>query len=190
MPYYGTSGQFGAGMQNPQFGNWATQSPTPWAESWWKQADPTQAIAGAQNDVRRQMAGNFNSAANRLGAMGMTGRGGQSTPAANMLGGIATDASRQMAEIANKYTYDAANQEANRRQGAWDAGQNRELAWNTQRGNWQMQQQQNQQALAQDWWQRYYDAALKGGSQQWMQQWQTGGMPQYQQYMQATNPWL
>ena len=196
MAYFSSSGQFGAGMQNPKFGSWANQSPTPWAENWWQQADPSKAISAEQNDVRRQMNANFNNAANRMGAMGMlggrgtSGGGGSSTPYAGALGGIATDASRQMADIANKYQYQAASDEANRRAGAWDAGQNRELAWNTSRGNWAMQNQGQQNALAQDWWDKYYNAALQGGSPEWWQNWQTGGIPQMQQYMGAVNPWL
>ena len=189
MPYYSSSGQFGAGLMNPQFGSFAQQSPTPWAESWWQQTDPTKAIEGAQNDIKRQSAGMFNSAANRLGAMGMgSGRG---TPAQNAFGGIATDASRQMAEVANKYTYDAANQEANRRAGAWDAGQNRELAWNQQKGNWKMSAEQQQQALRADWWQRMQQALMAGGTPEYMAGWQTQNMPAANQYSKSLqNPWL
>lgn len=168
MPYYPTGGQFGAGRSNPQFGG------TPWQTDWWSAPDPTQAMQGPMNDVRRGAAGMFNSAANRLGQMGM-GSGGVIQDA---YGGIATDASRQMAEIGNKYAYGAQENEANRRltaqQGAadsWNQGQNRA--------------QQNNQ----DYWARMYDSMLRGGSTDYMNQWQSKQTPWAQQYMRSANPW-
>src|SRR3990167_8722182 len=138
MAYYSTGGQFGGGYQNPQFGQWAPQSPTPWNEDWWKQASPQAAISGAQNDIRRNMYGNFNAAANRLGASG----GLQGTPYKTALTRQANDSSRQMAEVANKYTYDAANQEANRRLSAWESGQGRQYGWASQQAGAQQETQQ------------------------------------------------
>jgi hypothetical protein len=119
----------------------------------------------------------FNSAANRLGAMGMGS--GAGSPAQNAFGSIATDASVQMADVANKYTYEASNQEANRRANAWDSGQNRQLSL----------QQQNS-ALQSDWWARMQQALMAGGSTGYMANWQNQNMPAANQYQQSMNPWL
>ena len=157
MAYFANSGQFGAGMQNPQY------QQSPWL------VDPTNAIQSGQNDIRRSMNQNMNNVASRLGAQGMIGASpGNSGVYAQQLGNVATDASRQMADVTNKYSYDAANQNANRFLTA----------------------QQQQQALLQDWWNRYYNSALQGGSQEWMQNWQSGGIGQAQQYAKSVNPWL
>jgi hypothetical protein len=157
MPFYGNSGQFGAGMQNPQY------QQSPWL------VDPTNAIQSGQNDIRRGMNQNMNNVASRLGAQGMIGANPTNSGVyAQQLGNVATDASKQMADVTNKYSYDAANQNANRFLSA----------------------QQQQQALQQDWWARYYDALKSGGSADYMQQWQNAGIPQAQQYAKATNPWL
>ena len=103
MAYFANSGQFGAGMQNPQY------QQSPWL------VDPTNAIQSGQNDIRRSMNQNMNNVASRLGAQGMIGASpGNSGVYAQQLGNVATDASRQMADVTNKYSYDAANQNANR----------------------------------------------------------------------------
>lgn len=179
MAYYPTGGQFGAGRSNPQFGG------TPWQTDWWQVPDPTQAMQGPMNDVRRQAASQFNSAANRLGQMGM-GQGGVIQDA---YGGISTDAARQMAEIGNKYAYGAAENEANRRltaqQGAadtWNQQQNRGLTWAQTQGGW------NQQNSA-DYWARQYDSMLRGGSTDYMNKWQQSQTPWAQSYARSANPW-
>ena len=179
MPMYGTQGQFGGGMQNPQFGQWASQAANPWEQPWWQQADPRAAIQGAQNDIVRGANDMFNRAGSYLGASGTQG----GTPWANKMGGIATDASRQMAESANRYTYEAANSEANRRAGAWDSSQNRQLSWNQQQSG-----QQNQQLS--DYWQRQYDAMLRGGSNEYMNKWQQQQTPWANAFAnQQPSPW-
>ena len=179
MAMFGTSGQFGSGQyQNPQM-------QSPWL------VDPTNAIQSGQNDIRRGMNQNMNNVAARLGASGMIGASpGNSGVYAQQLGNVATDASRQMADVTNKYSYDAANQNANRATDLYNQNSNRALQkWTTQ-GGWAMDTQAQAAALQSDWWNRYYDALKSGGSQQYMQQWQAGGIPQSQQYAKSINPWL
>lgn len=179
MPMYGTNGQFGGGYQNPQYGK------TPWEQSWWTPPDFTAAMQGAQNDITRGANSQFLKAAQYLGNSGMQG----GTPWSGTMGGIATDASRQMAEVGNRYAYEAQQQEANRRlqaqQGAansWGQGQQRQHEMNLAQGGW------NQQNM-QDYWNRQYDAALRGGSNDWMNQWQTAQTPWAQQYAQSFRNW-
>ena len=156
MAYFPSSGQFGGGFSNPNFGGPSQaalyQSGISYGPGtpggWWNDpsamaqqqqtydrqrqeqmmgifnrlsggggagggaVDPTAVINGAQPDIQRQMAGNFNAAASRMGSLGMMGLSGKSmtggTPYADMLGQAAKEASDSTAEITNKYLYDAA----------------------------------------------------------------------------------
>jgi len=165
MAYYGTNGQFGGGMQNPNYG---------WNDQFTK---TYQNIAGGgtnaamnavnagipyANEIRDQQ---FAAAGARLGQSGF----GASTPYANALG----DASRRATnDITQSYWNTVVPVSENIAQRSWQGGQNaadRNLARGLQTQNLQ----------AQDWrdyWNRYYNYTVNDyGSPDYYNYWQGAG---------------
>ena len=170
----------GPTRQGQQALNWFAQQPqqNPYSPG---QVNPAQAIQSAVPGIQEQMNKNFATAASRLGRPATQ----RSSPYQTAFGNVARGASNDLANITNQYMYDASKFNAGQAQD-WATNQYNTGAGAASQGASQgfgREQMANQ--TQQDWWQRYYDWYLRGGSPSNMNYWQGAGQPLVNQYMQG-----
>jgi len=156
--------------------------------------DPSAVIAGAQPAIMEQMNQAFADAGNRFGSSGMVG-----TPYAGALGEASRRASTDIADITNRYQFQAASDAANReQQRALAEYQGNLNAWG-QAGNWAHQGQMGDQDRGLAAWGQMGDWQYGAGqnqanlaNQQWMAQndWRFQDYQQQQNQMQQMLPLL
>lgn len=180
--------QFGGSwMSNPQMGSWnqylQQYASAPFNNPYTPgSVDPTNAINSAKPLIQSQMNQNFATAAGRLGRPSTA----NSSPYQTAFGRVAQDASNQFANTTYNYLYDASKFNAGQNQDwaktVYNAGANAAGQQSAQDyGAWSLQTELGDKNMS-DWWQRYYNWYLAGGSPENMQQWQNKGLPMFDQY--------